>query len=88
MRSPPNVPRWSDLASVSDRPRLKVELAKDGTTPDDLVLDVQDVPALHAQCERLEGDDEALLLLALQWFGDEGNPQPEQRREWPGIAIW
>ena len=79
--------RWTDLRS--DPIRLKVELAKAGTTPRDLTLDIQDVPELREQCERLDGDDDGLLFLALQEFGDRARPQPEQRRDWPDDwGIW
>ena len=77
--------RWSDLAS--NPTRLKVELARDRTTPADLARDVQDVPALRDECARLEDDYDGLLFLALQWFGDEGHPQPTERRDWP-VDEW
>ena len=69
---------WSDLRD--DPERLSIELAKAGTTPEDLASDVRDVPELRETCERLKRP--ARLLLALQYFGDEGNPQPTERTEW------
>lgn len=69
--------RWSDL--LSDRARLAVELSKVGITKLDLTSDLWDVPELRGQCELLDAD--GLLLLALQWFGDEEHPQPEERAD-------
>ena len=49
-----------------------------------LILDIQDVPTVRERVERckLMGES-ALLLLALQWFGDLGHPQPPERRTRP-----
>jgi len=65
---------WSELP----RWRVEIELAKVGTTPDYLVRDAEDEPELQAEMELLSSP-EAKLRRALQYFGDEGNPQPENR---------
>ena len=61
---------------------MVVELAKVGLTTDDLILDIHDVRELRLARRRLRRDD--LLRLALTYFGDEGNPQPENRSDWVG----
>jgi hypothetical protein len=71
--------RWVDL--LGDRPRLEVELAKAGTTPADLVKDIQDVPELSEICEKLDGEGQ--LRLALEEFGDKRRPQPTERTLYP-----
>lgn len=63
-----------------DPERLAVELSKVGTTPGELALDVRDVPELRERYELLT--PEARLLLALEWFGDQGHSQPTERTEW------
>ena len=76
--------RWSELP----RWRLVAELAKLGITTHALVLDIQDVPELRAACDELHDDDD-LLQLALDWFGDKAHPQPKQRSNWiEGIAVY
>lgn len=77
--------RWSDL--YDRRTRLVVELDRAGTTPRFLVLDMQDAtrdnPALREEFRRCKSDDDRLRL-ALEWFGDLGNPQPTNRTtDWP-----
>jgi hypothetical protein len=69
---------WSELRH--DPPRLAAELAKLGISRRVLKADVRDVPELRSTCNLLTGD--ALLVLALEWFGDEGHPQPAQRTVW------
>jgi hypothetical protein len=66
--------RWSDL--YNDQERLAVVLSEIGIRPIHLILDVRDVPELRERCELLK--DPARLLLALQWFGDQGHPQPSR----------
>jgi hypothetical protein len=61
-----------------DPARLEVELAKAGTTAGFLVRDARDEPALQEQTKLLTSD-EAMLRVALEWFGDRGHPQPERR---------
>jgi hypothetical protein len=65
--------RWSELDPV----RLEIELAKLGIMVGDLVKDAEDVPELHEMMELLS--PEAKARLALEWFGDQGHPQPEER---------
>jgi hypothetical protein len=74
--------RWSELPSV-DPVRLEIELANAGTDQISLVCDAYDVPKLEQILEGLS--KEAALRVALEWFGDQGNPQPprEQRTESP-----
>jgi hypothetical protein len=67
--------RWSDLSPVE----LEVELAKAGVTAKELVRDAQDVPELKPIMKRLKSRD-AKLRLAVEWFGDEGHPQPKERQ--------
>jgi hypothetical protein len=59
-----------------------------GINSDVLVLDIRDVPELRERTQLLEaeGNFAALLLLALQWFGDKRHPQPKERRDWPGYG--
>lgn len=59
--------------------RVEVELAKLGITIDDLVCDGWDDPRLKPILERLESEP-ARRRAALEWFGDQGHPQPEQRK--------
>jgi hypothetical protein len=75
---------WSDLF---DRPgRLAVELNKVGTTSRFLVLDLRDAArdnsTLQTELDRV--GPAGWLLLALEWFGDLGNPQPTNRTLWSG----
>jgi hypothetical protein len=58
--------------------RVEIELAKCGTTIRDLVHDLYDVPELRDVLERLSSE-EARQRLALEYFGDEGHPQPRER---------
>jgi hypothetical protein len=71
---------WSELP----RWRLEVELAKIGTTISEFVCDARDVPELQPWIEDLSPD--AKLQVALEWFGDEENPQPVERTDWPGFG--
>jgi hypothetical protein len=66
--------------------RLDVELARAGTTRWALTQDVQDVVELRETCKPLRHNEAALLRLALEWFGDRGEPQPERRRGW-GLSF-
>ena len=68
---------WSRLFR-DDPVRLEVELKKAGTTLNNLALDTRDVPELS---DMTGMSANARRLLALQYFGDEGHPQPENRRE-------
>jgi hypothetical protein len=68
--------RWSGLSDW----RLEVELAKLGLTIRDLECDVRDVPEFKPWIETLSPD--AWRRLALEHFGDQGNPQPRERSEW------
>jgi hypothetical protein len=61
-----------------DPAQLELELAKAGTTPEYLIRDAQDEPALHTAMSLLATDD-AKLRLALEYFGDDGHPQPTRR---------
>jgi hypothetical protein len=72
--------RWSDL--FYDRARLAVELSRFGIEARVLATDIRDVPGMRERCEHL--DEDACLLLALQWFGDQGYPQPPkgERTNW------
>jgi hypothetical protein len=75
---------WSDLF---DRPgRLAVELDKVGTTSRFLVLDLRDAARENStlQTELNRVGPAGWLLLALEWFGDLGNPQPTNRTLWSG----
>jgi hypothetical protein len=71
--------RWSELPPD----RRDVELAKAGTTAEYLVKDLWDVPDPELQeiLVRLPSE-EAQQRFALEYFGDEKHPQPENRREW------
>jgi hypothetical protein len=71
---------WSELP----RWRLEVELAKIGTTISEFVCDARDVPELQPWIEDLSPD--AKLQVALEWFGDQGNPQPTERQDWHGYG--
>jgi hypothetical protein len=71
---------WSELP----RWRLEVELAKIGTTISEFVCDARDVPELQPWIEDLSPD--AKLQVALEWFGDQGNPQPAERQDWHGYG--
>jgi hypothetical protein len=77
---------WSDLLR-DDPARLKVELAKAGVSSEDLVLAVHDVPELRETCRLLGRDFEALFRLALEWFGDKGQLEPEKRSR-PDLLLW
>jgi hypothetical protein len=57
---------------------VEIELANCGTRPEYLVRDAEDVPELR-QRMKLLSSFEAKLRLALDWFGDQGHPQPEKR---------
>jgi hypothetical protein len=73
---------WSDLFDQPER--CRAELAKAGVKPIDLVLDLHDVddPYVQAKIQAANGDAFKLLRIALEWFGDEGHPQPTNRRTW------
>ena len=77
---------WTEL--VSRRARLVAELSKAGTSIDHL-LDLRDVrdPDIRREVEEAGDDREKLLRLALEWFGDLGDPQPEERSDWLGTDI-
>jgi hypothetical protein len=77
--------RWVDLQR-DDSVRLELELAKAGTTPAELVRDALDVPELRQRMKLLRSQ-EARLRLALEYFGDEGHPQPVERTRWPHILV-
>jgi hypothetical protein len=79
--------RWSDL--FDQRARLVAELEKTGTTIDYLLLDIQDVQDKGLQAELWQGgyDRDRWLRLALEWFGDLGNPQPQERSAWIGNDV-
>jgi hypothetical protein len=68
--------RWSELPPEP----LAIELAKLGITPKVLALDIRDVPEHRDACKLLS--PEARLALALEWFGDQAHPQPEERTRW------
>jgi hypothetical protein len=68
---------WVDLLR-DDPTRLELELAKAGTAPKYLVRDANDEPVLRSTMRLLKSHD-AKLQLALQYFGDEGHPQPRER---------
>jgi hypothetical protein len=70
---------WSELLR-DDPTRLELELARAGTTLNDLARDIRDVPGFDDLTRRMSR--EAKQRLALQYFGDEGHAQPEQRRDW------
>ena len=70
------VVRWVDL--LDDPARLEVELAKAGATTAFLERDLVDVPELRAELKFLR-TKAARLRRALEWFGDEGHPQPKSR---------
>jgi hypothetical protein len=78
---------WSDL--FDQRARLVHELEKAGTTIDYLLLDLRDVPdkGLRAEIWRGGYDQERALRLALEYFGDLGNPQPQERTLWFGAGT-
>jgi hypothetical protein len=78
------VPRWSELPAV-DPDRLAIELAKLGIDDSDLAADIRDVPERKAIAENLTSES-ARLRLALEWFGDNGHPQPVERTEWLGTG--
>ncbi len=65
---------WSGLSGAE----AEFELAKRGTTPEYLIRDAEDVPKLRERMSLLSSP-EAKLRLALEWFGDQGHPQPEKR---------
>jgi len=67
--------------------RVEIELAKCGTTPEYLVRDAEDVPELQQRMSLLRSP-EAKLRVALEWFGDEGHPQPETRTRPFLYALW
>jgi hypothetical protein len=75
---------WSAL--FYDRARLVVELAKAGTTPAYLVRDYMDMDEQRGGGHQLWGE-ERLLLQALVYFGDQGNPQPTNRRVWADLGL-
>jgi hypothetical protein len=68
---------WSDIP----RARVDVELAKLGITAYELTLDARDVPELKPLF-RQPMSQEQRLRIALEWFGNEGKPQPEERTAW------
>jgi hypothetical protein len=70
---------WSQLLR-DDPQRLEIELARAGTTLGNLVRDIRDVPELRDKTARMSR--KAKELLALEYFGDQGNPQPEDRTAW------
>ena len=80
---------WSDLADPARRARLVAELSKAGTSIDHLLLDLRDVhdPGMRREVAEAGDDREMLLRLALEWFGDLGNPQPTERSRWIGRDI-
>lgn len=69
---------WSELSPG----RLEVELGKAGTTVHDLETDIRDVPEVKPWVEGLS--PEAKRQLAIEYFGDQGHPQPPQgqRTKW------
>jgi hypothetical protein len=74
--------RWSELPPA----RREIELARRaGITIDDLVSDAEDVPELREAIKLLS--PEAKVQLALEWFGDQGHPQPEKRTR-PIVATF
>ena len=70
---------WSRLLR-DDPVRLKIELAKAGTTLGDLARDIRDVPEMSELTEKMLRPEKQRL--ALEYFGDQGHPQPEDRRNW------
>lgn len=76
------MPSWSELAGPERRVELEIELAKIGTRPEDVVADALDIAELRPLIEDLS--PEARLRVALEWFGDQGNPQPprSERTNW------
>jgi hypothetical protein len=76
--------RWVDL--LEHPARLEVELAKAGATPAFLVRDLMDVPELQKELKFLRSEA-ARLRRALEWFGDEGNPQPANRTRRATMAF-
>ena len=63
--------RWSELPPT----RLEVELAKLGIKLDHLIWDGLHDPELKSILENLSSHD-ARRQVVLEWFGDEGHPQP------------
>jgi hypothetical protein len=72
---------WSDLLR-NDPARLDIELAKIGTTLDNWVKDAEVDPEAGPIMARLKSK-EAKQRFAVEWFGDEGHPQPEDRTRRP-----
>jgi hypothetical protein len=70
--------RWSDL--LRDPRRLWTELGKVGLTIDDLVEAGEDDPELGPIMDNLTSE-EAKQRLVLEWFGDQGHPQPKEPRK-------
>jgi hypothetical protein len=66
---------WSGLPAVE----LEIELAKLGLTLDDLVQDAEDDPGAAPVMEKLKSN-EAKRRFAVEWFGDQGHPQPKERQ--------
>jgi hypothetical protein len=73
--------RWSELPPE----RLEIELAKLGITVRDLVRDAHFVPELKPWFRKLS--KETKQKVALEWFGDEGHPQPEERNVPVGVIA-
>src|SRR5262245_40062675 len=77
-----------------DRARVEIELAECGTSLEILVKDLEDVSELRETVARLkdirdgEASEEALRILALRHFGDEGHPQPEKRSVHYESNLW
>lgn len=73
--------RWAELPPA----RRAIELGNLGITAQDLVLDLRDaargIPELRDALARC-GPSEDYVRLALEWFGDEGQPQPRERSYW------
>ena len=71
---------WSEAAPAL----LAAALDKLGITTQDLRRDLQDAyrdkPALEAEFRRRKYEGQ--VKLALEWFGDLGNPQPTERTTW------
>jgi hypothetical protein len=70
---------WSKLLQ-DDPVRLELELAKAGTTLNDLARDIRDVSEMKEVTVRMS--PEARRMLALEHFGDQGHSQPEHRTPW------
>ena len=68
--------RWSELSPA----QLAIELAKLGTNVDQLVLDARDVPELEPALRGKTKEEKREI--AVEWFGDRGNPQPATRSDW------